>query len=681
MRPNGTSVGGHTDCTTPRSLYNLRIMNVRPSRLPLAAQAFAGSSPVCWSASAFTLSVCLAVGSMARAGDPPHRESGSRGDPGPDLYVSADQGSDANPGTEEQPYKTLGKAVSALGPGGTLHVMSGTYYETLEPPSGAPSKRTRVVAYQGHVPVISGAQRLQAEWRVHRGHIYCAPYHGKAFSQLFVDGKMMTTARWPNASSDPDRVFDGGRAMTSAGDRASISDPHLPDGDWVGGKIAIWPGAAWISFVREIKQYQPGKSLSVTRDFVVEDPHAEDRPYCPKAGNSYFLFGKLAGLNAPNEWVRENSTLYLYAPDGQSPQEHTVEYRVRDYGVNLKGKAYVEVSGLTLFAAAITMENATHCVINACNQKYHEHFEDGDGYRATFVHHLNYVSGCSNVWQNSEIAYAAGDGLRLDGSRNIVTNMLIHDVDYSGGWFAGVMGQPGRNQDGVPDAANTHPKILSTCDHVTVTHCTIFNCGRNAILHHKTGRFDILYNDLSQASKMVRDCGLTSTFGTDGRGSVIAYNWLHDNVGTYTAGVYLDCYNENFVVHHNVIWNCSWAGIQLNGYSRGNVVYNNTIWGCGAAFMTYSYPGDVPDQSGTRVFNNLYAGKASFVSGRLGPWQSHNLQADVLKTIDANYVPRRGGSAVDVGAVAPGIENLYKGKAPDVGAYEYGGDPWRAGRE
>ena len=495
------------------------------------------------------------------------------------YYVSAISGKNDNPGSELQPFKTLVKAVSVLTPGCTLYIMNGTYRETLSPPSGSSSKSIMIKAYKDNTPIISGADLLQAaDWSIYKGHIYKTPYTAKTFEQLFVDGKMMTIARWPNANSNPDKVLDMQRAKTTKGNQSSISDPNLPDGDWSGGKIYIWPGAAWISFVREIKHYTPGKSLTVTKDFVVDDPHAEDKPYCPRTGNDYFIFGKLAGLDVPNEWVIENGNLYLYTPDGNSPAQHKFEYRTRDYGINLKDKNYVTVSGISIFAAAITMENANNCTIDACNQKYHEYFDDTDGYNATFTHRLNYVSGSNNVWKNSEIAYSAGDGIRLDGNDNIIDNMLIHDIDYSGCWFAGVMGQPGKNKDNVPDKANTSPSIVSTCNNVTVTHSTIYNCGRNAILHHKTGKFDITYNDLSNASKLVKDCGLTSTFGSDGKGSIIAYNWLHDNVGTYTAGIYLDCYNRNFVIHNNVIWNCSWAGIQLNGYFI-TILYITTLYG------------------------------------------------------------------------------------------------------
>jgi len=43
-----------------------------------------------------------------------------------DYYVD-DQGSDTNPGTESQPYKTINKAIASVDAGGTVYVMDGIY--------------------------------------------------------------------------------------------------------------------------------------------------------------------------------------------------------------------------------------------------------------------------------------------------------------------------------------------------------------------------------------------------------------------------------------------------------------------------------------------------------------------------------------------------------------------------
>ena len=214
--------------------------------------------------------------------------SGSNEGKSSSYYVSAVFGSDKNPGTESEPFKTLAKATSVLTPGCTLYVMNGTYRETLCPPSGSSSMPVKIEAYKDDKPIISGADPLRANWVAYKRKIYKTPYTGMAFEQLFVDGRMMTVARWPKANADPDKVLDMRRAVTTGGNEYSIRDPHLPAGDWAGGRIYIWPGAGWISFVREIKDYSPGNSLTVTRLFPVDDPHAEEKPYCPKAGCYYF---------------------------------------------------------------------------------------------------------------------------------------------------------------------------------------------------------------------------------------------------------------------------------------------------------------------------------------------------------------------------------------------------------
>src|SRR5439155_1784110 len=46
--------------------------------------------------------------------------------PGADFYVST-QGSDSNPGTSAQPFRTITRAYSLAGPGVTIVVMPGVY--------------------------------------------------------------------------------------------------------------------------------------------------------------------------------------------------------------------------------------------------------------------------------------------------------------------------------------------------------------------------------------------------------------------------------------------------------------------------------------------------------------------------------------------------------------------------
>lgn len=72
------------------------------------------------------------------------------------YYVST-AGSDANPGTEAKPFRTVTKGVKGLKPGDTLTVKSGTYAEALQnviPRGTSWEKPVTVAAYPGHTVTL-----------------------------------------------------------------------------------------------------------------------------------------------------------------------------------------------------------------------------------------------------------------------------------------------------------------------------------------------------------------------------------------------------------------------------------------------------------------------------------------------------------------------------------------------
>jgi len=86
--------------------------------------------------------------------------SAQKGEAG--TYYVATDGSDSNPGTEEQPFQTLGRGVGELRPGDTLYVKNGTYTGSSQL-AGIPSGASRdnpitIAAYPGHSPVIVAEQ-------------------------------------------------------------------------------------------------------------------------------------------------------------------------------------------------------------------------------------------------------------------------------------------------------------------------------------------------------------------------------------------------------------------------------------------------------------------------------------------------------------------------------------------
>src|SRR5262245_53990205 len=74
------------------------------------------------------------------------------------TYYVAPNGRDANLGTEEQPFQTLGRGVRDLRPGDTLYVKNGTYTgssQLAHLPSGTSwNNPVTIAAYPGHSPVL-----------------------------------------------------------------------------------------------------------------------------------------------------------------------------------------------------------------------------------------------------------------------------------------------------------------------------------------------------------------------------------------------------------------------------------------------------------------------------------------------------------------------------------------------
>lgn len=580
---------------------------------------------------------------------------------GADYYVAA-QGNDANPGTKAQPWQSLGKACATVRPGDTVWLGAGTYRETLRPQlSGEAGKPIRFAALPGEKVVLSGAEPLAGTWQPYQGSIYQLATK-LTFTQLFVDGKMMLEARWPNSPVDDLMAMQRAQAGEGTG-YETLADPKLPAGDWNGAVVIFWPGSEWVNKTRRVTDYQPGTSFrfDVTTEAQVKDKYHKEDPYKPRAGNPYLLVGALAGLDSPGEWFLDEATgtVYLWALDGKSPAGRQVEVKQRLLAVDLSKLAFVEVKGMEISGAAVSMAGAEDCVLEDCRLRYVEHIREyPDGQVPPTP---NVITGKRNTWRNCLIAYGATTALTLSGEDNALLNCVVHDANYLGSGRGGL--------------------DLSRSVGARVEHSSIFRAGRDTIQHGGSKRISLQYNDLYDGNMLNNDAGAIYCWGTDGEGGVIAYNWVHDN--PHCNGIYLDNFSSNFIVHHNVVWACGGNAFHINSDALHHQIYNNTISQTGNAFGTYCYAAYVPTMKGTRIINNLVnelmnpKNPREFVQGELGPELAHNGTG----AVDQDGYPTKGSAAIDAGVVIEGITDGYQGKAPDLGAYEFGGPRWVAGAD
>lgn len=124
-------------------------------------------------------------------------------------------------------------------------------------------------------------------------------------------------------------------------------------GDVTGATIFVkdnWSGH--YTFRRRIAETpEPGRvRLEAFPDAYTEGCWFDHDPANPALGwhSKYFVEGLAKLLDTPGEWYFDvaTGTLYVWTPDGRSPAEIGLEFSVRDVGIDLSGRSYVELRDL-----------------------------------------------------------------------------------------------------------------------------------------------------------------------------------------------------------------------------------------------------------------------------------------------------------------------------------------------
>jgi Right handed beta helix region len=606
------------------------------------------------------------------------------------AYYVAKNGDDSNSGTSlSAPFQTIQKCASVMIQGNTCYVRAGTYRETITPAnSGTPSAPIAFQPYNGESVTISGADIISG-WSVYSGAIYRSSAmnwdlgHGK--NQIFVDGQMMTEARWPNTGTDLLRptwgVAIGGTSNEThsfgspidPAERWSITDPALnqPAGFWNGAFVTHMSNTGWYAQSGIVTSSTPG---NITFSLIANR-------YGVGAGTRYYLWGKLAALDTAREWFYDPSvsSLYLWMPAADSPSSHTVEAKRRLYAFDLSGKSNINIGAFNIFASTITTDmNSSQILIDGINAVYPSHFAALNrigqfaGWDTGII-----LKGSNNTLKNCTVAYSAGNGVDLVGTNHKVTNCTIHDVSYglaSSGIHIHSRGGSRLGLAGFPNSGHE------------ISYNTLYNSALSMLTQAYAQGLKIVHNHMYNAGLQGGDLGFISTWGTDGGGTEIAYNLLHDAItnpsgsGEFSPpgwgiGIYLDNGSSNFLIHHNVVWNTPAPGIFMNDPSTNVQVYNNTLWNNSqiSGRLAIEASGSFTN---IKTYNNLSN------KGFVGTDLQNNLETSspfFLNAAEGNFQLQSSSPARDRGRVISGITDGYIGSAPDVGAYEFGAAVWTAG--
>jgi PA14 domain/Right handed beta helix region len=607
------------------------------------------------------------------------------------FYV-ATTGNDSNPGTLAVPFRTIQKCASIATPGTICYVRSGIYRETVRPAnSGQSGSQIVFKPYNNEKVLISGADVVQ-NWTANSGAIYKAPVSwdlGAGNNQVFVDGKMMIEARYPNAGLDLLAPWNGKFVNPRGSNVTYTIDATNVPATIAGANINFLTGPEWVIETGKITTATPSSFTFTSPDGqLAANVDFDPSLYVPRPGNPYFIWGKRVLLDSANEWFLENGQLYLWTPKGDNPSTHTVEVKRRSYAFDLTDRSFIFIEGFQVFAATITTGDisksandatAQNITLQSIHVRYPSHFtyvnsEEGGwgkGRRDTGI----ILYGRNHTLKNSTVAFSAGNGVVIAGSNHRVTNNIIHDVGYA-------ITDTNTIKAGSYDFSSRAALIQNN---------TLYDTGRSVMGHIDAKALKILNNHLYNAGLIANDLGMVGSPG-DGGGTEIAYNIVHDNFApSESVGIYLDNDSSNYTVHHNIVYNVK-SALALNLPTKNNRIYNNTLVGFKESVTSGAARLPQCNATGTELINNIFSAgfNLGFIfdgttcpNGTGLPTFINNLEQTTDPRFgdapDANFVLGAGSPAINKGRVLSPYTNGYRGSAPDMGALESGLAPFSAG--
>ena len=514
-------------------------------------------------------------------------------------WFVATNGSDTNPGTQEQPFATLARARDEArkqkdAGGATVYVRGGlhTITQTLKfgpQDSGTAAAPVVFRAWKNEKPVLIGGRAITGftPWKgsILKADVAAQGFKGIAFKQLFFDGRRQTLARYPNF--DAANPYGGGWAYADgkpvpmyvdiAGEAKNTL--HFKPQDartWAQPQeveVFVFARYNWWNNIVRIKSIEPGARLATL---------AANCSYPIRPGDRYYFQNALEELDTPGEWHLDAKagTLYFWPPGPlagkavYAPTTRTI--------LDLERTANVTFRGLTIECSegtAVTFRGTTNCVLAGCTiRNAGDYNGSGVGVSGGLC---NGVSGCDIYEVGSHgVVLDGGDRKTLKAAENFADNNYIHHIGvfYKQGVGVSLTGVGNRASHNL---IHDGPRM------------GIMFSGNNLVLE---------YNHIRHMNLETEDTGAVYTGGRDwisSRGTVIRYNYFHDILGYgkdakgnwvsphFAWGVYLDDNTGGVDVIGNIVARCSRAGLHLHN-GRDNLIANNVFIEGGMLQFEYS---------------------------------------------------------------------------------------------
>ncbi len=525
-----------------------------------------------------------------------------------ECFVSP-QGNAANPGSTERPFASLEQARDAirrlksskgLPAGGiTVHVRGGDYhvhetFQLTQEDAGTPDAPIRYLAYPGETPRFSGgvtldgfkpitdAKVLSRLSEKARKEVRCldlkafgltdlgrieprgygmAGYPANPWVDLYVNGRPMQLARWPN-----DGFVDVGKVHQA---RFRSPQSELPgEFDYQGDRPSRWQTSDDIWMFGYWGHLWAGRSVKVARFDTERDrvTTAGRTSYGFREGQPYYFFNVLEELDQPGEWYLDQTSgiLYLYPPT--ELDKAVVQYPVFSAPfLVLNETSHVTFGGLTFelgrTEGAVIRGGAGNLIAGCTFRRLGTNgliVSGGSGHG---------VLGCDiHTLGAGGIRMAGGDRGTLTPGNHFVENCHIHDFTRIDRVYA-----PAVHLDGVGN------RIAHNLFHDSPHHAMRVEGYEQTIEFNEI--HSVVYESDDQAG--------IDMFGNPAyRGNVIRYNfWHHIGSGHDVAGqsgIRLDDFISRVLVYGNVFYRSAggrFGGVQIHG-GKDNFVDNNLFIDC-----------------------------------------------------------------------------------------------------
>lgn len=517
------------------------------------------------------------------------------------FYVSP-MGSDLNPGTEEQPFRTITKArdivrtknttmtgdIEVILRGGTYALNSPITFGNAD--GGKNGYYVRYINYTGERPLITGGKAVSG-WTIHDAakNIWKISGVSSRFRQLYVNGTKAIRARSPNLGTGGSHNFYRLTKVDTLGKAFNVATSYV--GEWKNfNKVEMHLMIAWAdATLRLASATNMGSYTKVN----IQDPEKTmlfNRPY-PMLGvtfgdknkqQCFYFENAYEFIDQPGEWYLDESdnTLYYMAKSGEDMATAQAIVPMLENLVTIQGTStsqkveYMEFRGLA-FAHSTFMRPSKSGFLNLQAGQFNVAAPGGNNYMLWRPNAGMTITNASHIRiERNLFSQMAASGLDLISGTN--DNMVVGNVftDLGGtGITVGKFAQDTLTEIHIPYNP-TDKNEISTRDTVKnnlVTKVTTEFQGaigiaagypREILIEHNEVSYTnytgisvgfgwtkssnamtgnkINWNNIHHVSQLLADAGNIYTLSNQGTGSQIYYNYMHDIVGSQWADYWIN---------------------------------------------------------------------------------------------------------------------------------------------